>query len=279
MITSARILRRSKQVLDVLRQPPVVKEVGGDLVRGRYRDAVGKARTASRRPDEAEKVLSSRYRYLWLCNPKVASRSIMAALRHGDREAEVIRGASVEDIYAQYPAAKSYFSFAFIRHPFDRALSLYSEMRCFRERFDGRHRRLKTERQRYFARAFYGLAEVETFDDYCAWLNTYYGADAFANGHFLSQHLQIRLPDGRLPDFVGRLESIDDDFRHVAERVGLPCAALASLNTLLGWQPPSPQALQAAREQRRQLLTVRNEAQLRRRYAADLELYEQQPRR
>ena len=38
-------------------------------------------RTAMRRTDlRAEKIVSNRYRFVWLCNPKVASRSMIDAL-------------------------------------------------------------------------------------------------------------------------------------------------------------------------------------------------------
>lgn len=267
-------VRRSKQVIGALRGSPFAGDVAGALARGRFGAIVRMVRTLSQTPGESEKIVSRRFRYLWICNPKVASRSIMAALRSAEPDARVVFDKSVAEILSIHPEAKGYYSFSFIRHPFDRALSLYTEMRCFRERFEGRHRLLKAERQRNFDRSFFGLAEVDSFEDWCRWLNTAYGSDTFANGHFRSQHLQIRLADGRLPDFIGRLEHIDEDFGHVAARVGMPATELPKLNTMLGWQAPSPQALGAARAERSTLLTEPNKALLAKRYAADLKLYE-----
>ena len=44
--------------------------------------------TAMRGPDRrAEKILSHRYRFLWICNPKAASRSLIASLLAADPEA------------------------------------------------------------------------------------------------------------------------------------------------------------------------------------------------
>ena len=268
------VLRRSRQAVAVLRHPRMVLDMAGAVARGRVREALRMARTAARVASEAEKIVSEKYRYLWICIPKVASRSIMAALCAAEPDVAVTCGKSIRELYKLHPQAQRYTSFAFIRHPFDRALSLYAEMRYFQERFHGRHRRLKTQRQRYFERAFFGLAEVDSFDDYCRWLNTRYGSDEFADGHFLSQHLQARLADGRLPDFVGRLETIDEDFVRIAAHVGLPTTALPRLNTMLGWQEPSPPALRKARAEMRSLLTASNKALLRKRYAADLKLYE-----
>lgn len=256
------------------RQRAVAADIVGAVARGRFGDVRRMARTAAKRPDRgAEKIVSRKFRCLWMCNPKAASRSIMTALLCLDPDAEVIDGRAIADVYAMRPEARNYYSFAFIRHPFDRTLSLYAEMRFFRERYAGMHRLLKARRQRYFDDSFFGLAEVDSFDDYCAWLNTPWGSDAFANGHFLSQNVQIRLEDGRLPDFVGRVENIEEDWRRVAARLSVPAPALPTLNTMAGWRPPSRPALEAARGEMRVLLTARNRTLLRRRYAADLELY------
>ena len=53
--------------------------------------------TAARRPDlRAEKILSHKHRYLWLCVPKVASRSLIATLRAVDPSAELIRNRTLK---------------------------------------------------------------------------------------------------------------------------------------------------------------------------------------
>ena len=247
----------------------------GALARRRFQDLRRMARTASRLPDtRGEKILSRKFRYLWICNPKVASRSIAAALLSVDPDTEIIFGKTISDVYAIHPEARSYYSFAFIRHPFDRTLSWYAHMRFLGER-EGLTQYLNRLAQRQeLADHYFGLAEVDSFDDYCAWLNTPYGSDAFANRHFLSQNVQIRLENGRLPDFVGCLENIEEDWPHVAARLSIPASELPELNTMAGWQAPSRQALEAARTKMLVLLTERNKALLRGRYAGDLELYE-----
>ena len=272
--TNRRLGAASALAVAPFRHRGVASGIAGALARGRFRDARRMARTASKSADRgAEKIVSRKLRCLWMCNPKAASRSIMSALLCLDPDAEVIEGRAVADVCAMRPEARDYYSFAFIRHPFDRALSLYAEMRFFRKRYEGMHRLLKARRQRYLDDSFFGLAEVGSFDDYCAWLNTPWGSDAFANGHFLSQNVQIRLEDGRLPDFVGRLENIEEDWRRVAARLSVPAPELLTLNTMAGWRAPSRPALEAARREMRVLLTERNRTLLRRRYAADLELY------
>lgn len=264
-------IHRLKKLAAVLLNPSLAGIIAAALFRGEFKAARGMA--AQQTHDiGAEKIVSRKYRFLWLCNPKVASRSIIATLRRADPAAELIHAKSVSDIYKMYPEVKNYYSFAFIRHPFDRALSLYAEMRFFRERFDGKGRLLKEQRQRRYDDMFPGLTDADTFGAYCNWLNTPQGSDLIAERHFLSQHIQIRLPDGRLPDFIGTLENFDEDFERVAAVLGMPASEPPMLNTMAGWQPPAA-AVKAARADMSACLTERNRALLAERYAADLDLY------
>ncbi len=257
----------------LLHRRDVAGDITGALLRGQFDTARVMARTAAQKPDiGAEKIISRKYRYLWICNPKVASRSIIAALRNVDTDAEIIDGKGVSDIYARYPEVKDYYSFAFIRHPFDRALSLYSEIHFSPERYQGAQRQHKREKRQGFFDRCYGLAEAGNFDEYCQWLNTPYGSDACADRHYISQHLLILGDDRRLPDFIGRLENLSEDLQQVARQVSMPEPKLPMLNTMAGWQPPTPDALQTARSAMRTHLTERNRELLSTRYAADLEL-------
>lgn len=267
-------VRRAKQLAAVVSNPLAVRTIVGALSRGAFREAKRVARTAARTPDlGAEKIISRTYRFLWLCNPKVASRSIIAALCSADPGATLIRRKSVSEIYALHPEVKDYYSFAFIRHPVDRALSLYVEIRFSPERYQGEQRILKEERRRSFLDRHPGLADVNSFDEYCQWLNTPYGSDALADRHVLSQHVQIRLEDGRMPDAIGCIEHVDEDLKRVAARMGMPAPGLPMLNTMVAWQTSSPHALNAARSEMMTLITDRNRALLETRYADDLELY------
>ena len=249
----------------------VAADVAGALLRGAFGEAKRAALTVGRTPDlRAEKIVSHKYRYVWLCNPKAASRTIKTVLVAADPAAE-IHEASVSAVYARCPEAKRYYSFAFVRHPFARALSFHSELHFAHRTHGGGQRSLKEGKRRGLLHGFHGLARTKDFGEYCRWLNTPYGADACADRHFLSQHVQIRLEDGRLPDFVGRFERLDADFERVAARLGMTGRALPLLNTIAGWQT-TPEALTAARSAAAAHLTERNRALLRARYAADLSL-------
>ena len=181
--------------------------------------------TAQLEPDlRTEKVVSRRHRFLWICNPKVASRSIIDALLSADPDAEVFGTWTLDEILAVRPEVRGYFSFAFIRHPCHRALSFYAE------KYAGRIRSGCPEAIRALVEPYWGVRPDMTFAEWCRWLDTPYGSDRFANRHWLSQHRQIRLPDGRLPDFVGRYERLEADWKAVTARLGLPRRPLPWLN-------------------------------------------------
>ena len=181
--------------------------------------------TVLRKPDlRAEKILSHSYRFLWICNPKVASRSIIDALLSADSGAELIVGRTLDEIFASRPEVRGYYRFAFIRDPRHRTFSCYADKLATLARNGG------PEAFRFFVWRFYGVHPDMTFAEFCQWLNSPYGSDRFADRHWLSQHRQIRLPDGRLPDFVGRYEQLDADWKKVTARLGLPARPLPHLN-------------------------------------------------
>jgi len=255
----------------VVRNPSVVLDAAGALLRGRRKRASLMVRTALALPDlRAEKIVSRKYRYVWLCNPKVASRSIKSALLGVTPDAELFTDMTIGEIAAMRPEIEQYCSFAFVRHPFARALSFFSELKRFHlHYYEGYQAKAKKEKTDSFHSNHYGLAEVAGFDDYCRWLNTPYASDAVADRHYLSQHLQIRLADGRLPDFVGRLEDVDTDFGKIAGQLGLPRTTLALMNTMAGWEA-SPDSVRSARSAMSDQLSAANKALLRKRYAEDL---------
>ena len=208
--------------------------------------------TAGRRPDaRAEKIVSRRYGFVWICNPKAASRSMIAALRRADPSAELIRGRTLDEALARRPWSRNYFRFAFMRHPITRAYACYADKHTLALR--------DRAARRWFIEPFYGLRTGMTFEDFCRWLATPFGADGFADRHWLSQHRQLCGADGRLPDFIGRFENLDADWREACALAGIPCRGLPHLNA--GRAPAAANVPDAACA-----------ALLRRRYETDVRL-------
>lgn len=223
----ARALERLARVLAASSTPEhraLAPMLAAAVEAGDQAAALALARTAARRPDlRAEKILSRRYRFLWICNPKAASRSLIAALRAVDPTAVLIRNRSLDEVYTRYPEASSFFSFAFLRHPGDRIRSFYADKHALARR--------ETNAYRWFIEPYHGLRLGMSFADLCRWLGTPCGSDAFADRHWLSQSRQIATADGRLPDFLGSYERLEADWRTVAERLGLPPTPLPRLNS------------------------------------------------
>ena len=179
--------------------------------------------TAARKPDRcAEKIVSHRYRFLWICNPKAASRSLIAALRAADPEAVLIRHRTLEQVLARYPEAGAFFRFAFLRHPYHRTRSFHADKHALARRDRNAYR--------WFIEPWHGLRPGMNFAELCRWLATPCGADVFADRHWLSQSRQVATADGRMPDFLGRFENLEADWRAVTERLRLPPVPLPRLN-------------------------------------------------
>ena len=179
--------------------------------------------TAGCRPDRrAEKIVSHRYRFLWICNPKVASRSLIRAIRSADPGATLVRNRTIDDLFAQRPVLQRYLTVAFVRHPVTRVCSFYADKHLL-----ALHDR---KAYRWFVEPWYGLRLGMAFEEFCQWLATPAGSDVFADRHWLSQHIQIGTQNGRFPDFVGRWETIDRDWRELTNQVGMPYHPLPRLN-------------------------------------------------
>ena len=66
--------RWARRLAVVVSNPFIVRNIMGALGHGALDEAERIARTMSRPPDlGAEKIVSRKYRCLWICNPKVAS--------------------------------------------------------------------------------------------------------------------------------------------------------------------------------------------------------------
>ena len=245
------------------------RETAADIAKAKAAPA-RMTREAMRRPDAlSARVISHERKYIWLCNPKVASRSIIAALRAADPSAEVIRNASLSRIYEIYPEAKDYFTFAFVRHPVTRAYSLYRDVLhggidTERSQLPNRRRRPALSPERH------GLDEASAFEEFCEWLRAY-GPNPFADPRFMSQSAQLRIPDGCLPDFIGRFENLDADFDAVTERLGLPPTPLPLLNTMAARKARHNEG-QSDTADLRPCVTPYAEDALRARYAEDFRI-------
>ena len=221
------------------------------LLNGKFSQAKKIIFMLKRRSDlGAEKIISRKYKFLWLCNPKVASRSIIKTLREIDPDVEIMYDKDIRYIYAVYPEVKDYYSFAFIRHPVHRTYSFYTD----------KYIKVADEAYSYCIKPYYGVSKTTRFNEICLWLNTPYGSDVVADRHWMSQNIQIRLADGSLPDFIGCYERINADWKKICTHLGMPIHDLPWLN-------------ETSQLKTKADLNNQNKALLKTRYADDLNLW------
>ena len=147
--------------------------------------------------------------------PRTGGTSVEAALRpFGDADIAVNPGTGHEtlgDFLARTPALRGAFKFAFVRNPWDRAVSFY---------FHARQRLAPTLPQMQAVEGFEDMLQL--MDRGVAWV-----AD------LLSLRPQLRFLSGTdgalLPDFIGRFEQLEQDFAAACRRVDL-VPALARRN-------------------------------------------------
>ncbi len=67
-----------------------------------------------------------------------------------------------------------------------------------------------------------------SFDDFCQWLLSFEGQDSKADRHWISQYLFLYDTDGKMIcDFVGRYESLDDDWKKICDYLSIPYEPLS----------------------------------------------------
>lgn len=168
-------------------------------------------------------MISHRHRCLFTHVPKTGGKSVLAAFGLPMLGSDYDGGLTyIEQPYGHHPLkemvetdAFGYFKFAFVRNPWDRLVSAFFYLDaggC--NRFDAEFR------SRHLAR-YHG--DFGRFVDDLERL--------IQHQHFRPQADWICGSDGGpLLDFLGRFESIEADFKHIARRIGLDAPRLSRLN-------------------------------------------------
>jgi hypothetical protein len=146
--------------------------------------------------------------FIWFRVAKVCTRSIFNALQQSELTLDVEHPS-----WLHYPARAmhDYFKFAFVRNPWDRLVSCWHNKVVDSNAFQfsaAEHRRMQS---------------FTAFVDYVGTLDI-----GHCNRHM---RLQSHLIDLNAIDFIGRFESFDDDFRFIADRIGITHHALEARNS------------------------------------------------
>ena len=183
-------------------------------------------------------ILSHDHRFLFLHIAKTGGRSVNLTLaRHCPRLARFnTKKLNPEvDVLGRRPGLEirqhmtdsewnDYFKFAFVRNPWDRAVSMYRHIRSAEEmRSDGKLRYLEEITRRL------------NIDSQSLTFGTFVKAvlrdRIFDNYHWDKQILSLTDNAGKqMFDFVGRFENLQTDFDTICRRIGFPLARLPHHN-------------------------------------------------
>jgi chondroitin 4-sulfotransferase 11 len=186
---------------------------------------------------QAKYIISDEAKFLYFVVPKVACSSIKTALlslfdieaagRVGEDDApdldvhRLFAGSGYQINKNQLARRmdrgefREHFKFAFVRNPWDRLVSCYSDkVMDARRAGESPFRHVPSERG---SRLYRGMPFAEFVETVCEI------PDEESNMHFVSQYRIVCGPGedrSIMADFVGRFENLSADFAEVAERIG-----------------------------------------------------------
>lgn len=180
----------------------------------------------------SEKLVSDKYKFIWIGIPKVATRSMLTALYR-----EPAHDYGCEQVWddastlCQNPAYSEYFKFAFVRNPWARVVS------CYLNKIADPDEKVIN----VIINKFPGLKPGMSFEAFVEFLHhSSYGADAKSNAHWISQHVFITDAQGNLMiDHLGKLEEMSKELDFVSNRLNVPRIVIPQLNTRSGWERKS----------------------------------------
>jgi hypothetical protein len=166
--------------------------------------------------------ISHKHNFVFIHVPKTAGSSIHVALKDfyelkGVQRADPpppIHHMGAKDLLNEYPECEGYFKFAFVRNPYERLLSGYSE---FTQKVSG----AESHRANYPLDIF----KYKDFSHFCVALES---SEWIKDVHFRPQHELLYDGDECLVNFIGRYENLQNDLSHICKTVGIHGIDLAS---------------------------------------------------
>ena len=143
--------------------------------------------------------ISHEHKFMWYRVAKVGTRTILNHLKESDVCLDVEHASW---LYYPVNSFKGYFKFAFVRNPWDRLCS------CWRDKV------LNNNFFQFSNSEYERMKSFENFVDFVAGLNI-----DECDRHVRSQSALIDL---NMVDYLGRMETFDDDASYIFRRLGLP---------------------------------------------------------
>ena len=128
-----------------------------------------------------------------------------------------------------FDAFSHYYLAVFVRNPFSRLVS------CYKDRVQ--HDRSRQDIGTYYFSGYpYVIPPNSTFEEFAGTISEI--PDRYADRHFKRQSYSVyRESERKNPDFIGRFESLQEDWQRLAKQFGLS-PELAKLNTSRSAQGP-----------------------------------------
>lgn len=159
---------------------------------------------------------------LFHCVPKVASRSILNLCAESFPDGYCVKEKRLPKAAFYEGLKQSPFSFAFVRHPIERAVSFYFD-KCVN--YDG------SEGKKQMFSRYSQLKPEMTIKEFIAWLGSGEGRDTAADHHFCSQHLFTHSRNWRkCVDFIGYFNKLNEGISHVWTQLEREVPILPHLN-------------------------------------------------
>lgn len=116
---------------------------------------------------------------------------------------------------------KQYYKFAFVRDPFARLVSCFKDKVIKPQQHNGRYY-FDTAYNRKLIHSLYGNSFTVdmSFEEFVKLVVKI--PDLFADGHFMSQTAFLYRFNKRIPDYIGKLEKIEQDWLFLVDNFGLP---------------------------------------------------------
>lgn len=151
--------------------------------------------------------ISHRHRFVWFRVAKVGTRTILGHFAKHEVSLDVSHAMRV-----RYPTELfgDYFKFAFVRHPLHRFVSAWRD---------------KVVNHNYFSFEAAELARMQRIEAFAEWVAGHDLADLSSTDQHIA--LQARLIDLTQIDYLGRLETFDEDLATICRHIGVPGSDVA----------------------------------------------------
>ena len=186
--------------------------------------------------------ISDRYEAVFVLPPKAASSSMSYSIRRADPECREYK--VLTDTFNNHllrTGKRGYKVIGVIRDPMTRTAS------CWNDIFS--HRPSTRSVSHFYTASYMNMFDGMSFAEFCRWLSSFYGSDAFANPHWLSQSRMLVRHDGSPVDILIRCETLEDDWRHACRILGMPCSDVLELHARARYEPADARALLTEDEQ------------------------------